>query len=772
MNQQEEILQRLSRIEEMLSQGSEKSVDPIQQMRKCIVEEMDQVDDQDYIRYLKKMDDELRKESLRISDMRANLATNRKRYENNRMRRAGIKPETVSDKPETVLQPTQIPGVFFPGDTTGGEEEPVKPAEQLLTAEPEAAAATGEKPLEGPAAPVPAAENGQAGRIDPAFMPEPVASPRPEVQSAEVQSSSQNAKPGKEKHSIEYNFGGILLSVVGAVFLILSMVFFGKTYMDSLSQGLALYILGAVIFLFSEIVLVKHLESFSKVISGVGIGVLFTATILNYLYLKTMNGVAALIITLVISVFTLVFSRKKDSGFLRIIGILGCYISFAPLQSFEAKNDFLIPVIMLFIVNVLYLLLPPKKGRQAVLIVHSIANVLMVIAFSVMLSLSGKDIREEVWIPLAVFVAGFLVINALICRGEATLKNILSTCCEVLIAFVLLLLFAESDHRVPVSVLLCICLAVCFWIDRKLTKMRWIHLYIGSAVVAGMMIGEGEKWFLVTVAAILCCYKLLCRKEELAIANLVVSVIAALVFVRYVKDPSNMQFLILGIMVVSVFFVKFHKTAMELILLVMLEAFAVFGFDQLEISVSLGLIFVLLHLFLLRVFDYLQDEHLRVFTVTSAVFSLVFALTAMGVEKMKYLSLTIVLLSGIAILFLLFGKTFRLMGEGSEKARNMAVAIFLTYMILIYRIEKPVITSILLMLLAISGVGTGFFIKQKPLRLYGLFLALFVCAKLVVFDFSDTQASDKVILFAVVGLLAIGISYLYLRLEKQTEVSQ
>jgi uncharacterized membrane protein len=69
------------------------------------------------------------------------------------------------------------------------------------------------------------------------------------------------------------------------------------------------------------------------------------------------------------------------------------------------------------------------------------------------------------------------------------------------------------------------------------------------------------------------------------------------------------------------------------------------------------------------------------------------------------------------------------------------------------------------MVLAIICVGAGFFVSQKPLRLYGLFLSLFVCAKLLFSDFADSSSGDKVILSFVVGILAIGISYLYLRLE-------
>ena len=102
-----------------------------------------------------------------------------------------------------------------------------------------------------------------------------------------------------------------------------------------------------------------------------------------------------------------------------------------------------------------------------------------------------------------------------------------------------------------------------------------------------------------------------------------------------------------------------------------------------------------------------------------------------------------------------------------KKVLPLTLAVFLTYMVFIFRVEKPVITSILLMVLALACVGCGFAMTQKPLRLYGLFLALFVCAKLLFADFRGSASADKVILSFVVGILAIGIAYLYMRLEKR-----
>ena len=70
------------------------------------------------------------------------------------------------------------------------------------------------------------------------------------------------------------------------------------------------------------------------------------------------------------------------------------------------------------------------------------------------------------------------------------------------------------------------------------------------------------------------------------------------------------------------------------------------------------------------------------------------------------------------------------------------------------------------MLIAIASVSAGFILKIKGVRIYGLCMSFFVCAKLLLVDFSDAQSVDRVISFLVVGVIALAISYLYMRIER------
>ena len=94
-------------------------------------------------------------------------------------------------------------------------------------------------------------------------------------------------------------------------------------------------------------------------------------------------------------------------------------------------------------------------------------------------------------------------------------------------------------------------------------------------------------------------------------------------------------------------------------------------------------------------------------------------------------------------------------------------AVYLTYMILVIDIPVPVWISILLLALACVCVGFGFRMKLRYLRLYGLGLAIFSCVKIAVYDFGGLSSGMRVGVFLAAGLLALAISFIYIRLEKK-----
>ena len=100
------------------------------------------------------------------------------------------------------------------------------------------------------------------------------------------------------------------------------------------------------------------------------------------------------------------------------------------------------------------------------------------------------------------------------------------------------------------------------------------------------------------------------------------------------------------------------------------------------------------------------------------------------------------------------------------------MAIFLTYMALVVRTSLPVMNSILLMLIALVCVGTGFYAKEKRVRIYGLVLSLLVCGKIVLYDYRGAATLQKMILFLTVGIIALIIAGIYIVLEKKNSKAE
>ena len=90
-------------------------------------------------------------------------------------------------------------------------------------------------------------------------------------------------------------------------------------------------------------------------------------------------------------------------------------------------------------------------------------------------------------------------------------------------------------------------------------------------------------------------------------------------------------------------------------------------------------------------------------------------------------------------------------------------------MSLVVRTGFAIVNSILLMLNALICVGMGFYIRDKALRIYGLVLSLLVCGKLVLYDFAGSNALQRMIVFFIVGLIALAIASIYMILEKNMQ---
>jgi uncharacterized membrane protein len=80
--------------------------------------------------------------------------------------------------------------------------------------------------------------------------------------------------------------------------------------------------------------------------------------------------------------------------------------------------------------------------------------------------------------------------------------------------------------------------------------------------------------------------------------------------------------------------------------------------------------------------------------------------------------------------------------------------------------------SIVWAVCAVAGVAAGFMRRERGVRLAGLALFAITAAKLLIVDTASVAGGYRIVSFMVVGLLMIGASYLYHRLERRLAVAE
>lgn len=499
-----------------------------------------------------------------------------------------------------------------------------------------------------------------ASRQTTQYIPQPQYVPQQPVQRApQPQYVPQPPNAGNPQKSVEFKVGTVLLGIVGIAFLLVAFITFGLNYMSNMLQGIFLYFIGVVILASSELFFAKRVEKFSYCLTGLGISSLYITTLLNYIYLKVFPGWVALIITVVITAFFFYLSRKKDSGMIRIICLIGCYISLVPMEQLKNQVEFMLPAIVIFLVNLAGVYCPVKKRRKAVDIIQYVCSFTLIFYLIYLQWLSGL----EMW-PVFILVCG----------------NVLT----------LHLLYFVSGEDAGYKVL----------------------YFIGQTVNAGCLlyISNHEYWLHYGVIGVV----VLC---------------AGLTVLLYKKKLR---------------FAPYLFAAIYCILAYMLEG------DAFWLTLACLVVFAV-NKGCVRFF--------KEFPVPDAVYTMVSAIGVCCLARSGEAQFLGYIYACGILISCIFVKRF--------KKYHIFTSLTFGWVFLITEGCKPFLCSILICVLAAAAIGAGFYIKDKSVRIYGLLLMIFVALKLVLFDFYESEAGFRILVFFVVGLLILGISFLYIYLEKK-----
>lgn len=584
----------------------------------------------------------------------------------------------------------------------------------------------------------------------------------------------------KPAHSVEFKVGIHLFSMIGAVFVLAAFVIFSFNFLNGYWQGICLYAAALILIFLSELLLYRKMPVFSHVITGIGVGSMYIAGLVNYLVLHTFNGIVAMGITLIVAVGTILYGRKRESTTIRLIALFGYYICLLSLGSFQDDLNFLMFTGMLFIINIVCVIFQNEKNRGVINIIHLAVNILGIAVITLMAWRGNVGT-----IYLIIFlVTSFIVLNFMSymqCR-EGKFRELFPFICigNGLCLFFFFLAgnmgpgMEEADialfvHLVAEVLILMVCaLSFLFW--NKEDSRRWTQIYY--AVFAILLLNSFSDYELESVIGILAAFlliKLFNKQKELSILECIVTTwvgIAGLWFSEYWYCWVLAAALVIGMCRVYHYPIYLEiVTVMSVIMVWWIQCYFTLnksGFDvKWFYPVCAGVL--LLFFLLFNNLPWLKKRNQLPYNIFNIIVMSMTYLMALLVRDTVVCLIMMAL--GTVSITLMFSKRYKIY----VPRRYLVAAVFLTCYALLGSFFTPVIVSILLMAVALTCVGIGFKMDDKVVRIYGLIMAAFVCLKLVLYDFIEVDTIYRIIVFLVVGVLALVISFLYILLEKNAD---
>lgn len=461
------------------------------------------------------------------------------------------------------------------------------------------------------------------------------------------------------------------------------------------------------------------------------------------------------------------------TAFVLIAAFIFCF----NFLKFETDFAFLLFTIVFFVIDFVCAVFWGRKKQLVINITHLIVNLLFTV---IVTGLAFKEGIGAVYLAIFVIMA-FIATNFMAyvqCRGKEDAPLFPFVCIENGLFLFLLFLVGNigSEMRMPAQALFVHLIAetliifdciLLFLLWNKEDKRKWAQVYYGAGAVLLLSSFSGfHLEIIIGELAVFLAVKLLNRRKELVVLECITT--AWVGFTGLWLSDYWYCWIFAGALVFGILRIRhlpvFQEIVTMLSVILIWWSQCAYYFDDYGLEfkwfypVSVGIIF-----FLFLIFNHApwlkEADQLSYNIISVAIMSILYLVAMFGHDLA--LGLTMMTLGGITIA-IIFGKRYRMY----VPRRYLLLAGFWSLYALITCVDSPVLASILLMVAALSCVGIGFRQSDKLARICGLVMAIFVCTKLVLYDFAKVQIVHKMLVFLIVGILALVISFLYILLDR------
>lgn len=593
-----------------------------------------------------------------------------------------------------------------------------------------------------------------------------------------LQNKTKDRTVDKKKDKFEFNIGSNILNILGVMLILMAFITFGKYiytyYLNDMLKGVSLFVLSSIILILGEKVFFKKIPKFALGISALGIGALYASLIINYLILRTMNSIVAIIITLIITAISLFISSKHNSNIIRILGLIGGYGCLMPIKDLDIIQSY-ITITILLIISIANIYIPIENKNFS--IYSSILNI--VFCFIITSSSSLNESASLTYLTFTTIINNIVYIK-LNKENYNKTQHLLSF---ITTFFVINKLMIEGDTLAGFIGLL-VSLVSYYLSTDKLKSSFYCHgLYASMFILLNNFYEIGYLYIVAFSVLLGLTIFLLTKLKDMymKVASIILTVMGLSDFIANVSYINSFVYLIVFSLIIWMSSKKYKNH----ILLVTLKH-SLFGALLWKI---------------LLIEPFYHDEPLFTFTTSrfiAGALCIIYVLKLTHIERLKHnnfknsnfvvliLSLiilnltigsstleTLIALALSSIALILITKPKYVENNFTNKKDILIYSLFLTYAVclLVFSLNissgiNNLILSISLMIIAFINVWLGFKLNLLEVRRYGLILSLLVCAKLILVDFYSYDFIIKTGLFLVVGIVALIISYIYTKLEQ------
>ena len=583
----------------------------------------------------------------------------------------------------------------------------------------------------------------------------------------------------------EFIVGAAVLSAVGGIFLIVALVLVWVNYMNGFLKGMSMYLISIALLCISELLVRKVRLKLSYVLTSVGICGFYASTMVNCRWLNHFPETLGLMIVAFFSALVFLYSWAKNVPGYRMVSLLTFYFCLAIGRARLGDEIYFMTLFLGLSVSLLGALLPIKRQMAAVTVISMPALVLW-FKFPVNVDWLGM-IQEMIYCMGAMLILSLLLyrqLRFLYVGNQEESESGYShdtghTLCFVAYLVSLFLLYlrfngaALSKSIFTPALHFCvlgmggICL-VSFTILWKYREKWFIYLwvnimayttYLTMELREGGSVGWGG-WCLVVLLLV---SELLafCRVRVLRVVRATLTVIACIT-VTAVSDQAYI-YTLLAILLAGFLLTNHWHAFYELTVTYTVAWFVTKNLPvMLSLPVFAGILFV--GILLVNNKKWLRDRMPLIYnwgTLSGLIAAYLFLL--MPIYRNFYLMYFCMLVLGLSIIILILDEKYHL----NCKCKLLVAELFLDYLVLTVYLDPPVLASILLMVIALAGVGGGFWLDQKSARICGLLFSLLVCGKIVLYDFRGGSTIQRILLFLVTGAIALIIGGIYIILEKK-----